>query len=415
MTAVAPGEPQGLSLDRSLLAPRALVFLLLAAVGIGEPDPGHVHWMALAGYAAATACLALRRRGRPLSRRLGWTSTILDAALALFLIGEHGAALRSGAASTPGGDVVSQLPAFLFLLQSGLTLDLRRTVALAGLVATGWLALLAADAGHATALGYQVYGLLAFAVAALFVVDGVQRLRASVDEAVRAEAERSRLARFLPAEAAGRAGPEDAEEVRQRHAAMLAVDVRGFSALTRARGAAAVVPWLLEARAIVHRAVTRQGGFVDKYLGDGVLAHFMDGPADAQARAALDAALDLRRRFSDWNRDRIRDGLPPMRVSTALHAGEVLAGVFDDGLRSEFTVLGPAMNALSRIERRAKDDGLDLIASKRFARLLPPSARRDVSIGRLARRIEDRDAPDMVQLEPGSGASAPPSGTVTAA
>ena len=76
----------------------------------------------------------------------------------------------------------------------------------------------------------------------------------------------------------------------------------------------------------------------------------------------------------------INTDLPPLRVIVALHTGEVLAGVFDDGLRAEFTVLGPAMNALSRIERRAKEDDLDLVASKRFVRLLEQSAYPDLTL-----------------------------------
>lgn len=389
----------GIGLDRALLAPRVLIFLLLAVIGISEPDAGHVHWLVLIGYGAATAGLALRHRGRPLSQRLGWVATLLDAALALFLLGEHSLLLQAGHIPTPGGNVANQLPAFLFLLQSGLTLDLRRIVVLAGLIAAGWCGLLVAVAGNTTALGHQIYGLLAFVVAALFVVDGVQRLQTSVDDAIRAEAERARLARFLPFEATGLSGLGAANSTRYRHAVMLAVDVRAFSAMTRQHGAAAVVPWLLDVRAIVHQAVTQHGGFVDKYLGDGILAHFLEGSPESQARAALAAASALQDRLFTWNRDRFLEGLPPLRVSTVMHAGGVLAGVFDDGQRSEFTVLGPAMNALSRIERRAKDDGLDLLVSKRFARLLDRTVLGNFRCSRLARRSDDRDAPDMIRLD----------------
>jgi hypothetical protein len=66
-------------------------------------------------------------------------------------------------------------------------------------------------------------------------------------------------------------------------------------------------------------ALTRHSGFFDKYLGDGVLAHLLDGPAKAQAGAALAAALELTGRLDAWNRE--RDGLPPMHVTAALHAG----------------------------------------------------------------------------------------------
>ena len=53
----------------------------------------------------------------------------------------------------------------------------------------------------------------------------------------------------------------------------------------------------------------------------------------------------------------------------ALHAGDLLVGVFDDGVRAEYTVLGPAMNALSRIEARAKAAEIEIAASGDFLAL----------------------------------------------
>jgi hypothetical protein len=55
-----------------------------------------------------------------------------------------------------------------------------------------------------------------------------------------------------------------------------------------------------------------------------------------------------------------------------------LAGVFDDGLRAEFTVLGAPMNALPRIERRAKEKNVDVVAS--FLDRLPPTIRSEIAI-----------------------------------
>lgn len=392
-------------LDLALLAPRGLVFLLLAVVGYVEQVHGHIHWLVLACYALGTVAVAVRPRGRALARYLDWSSTLLDAALAVFLIGEHGDAIQGG--SLPSRDVINLLPAFLFLLQSGLTLDLRRTIVLALLVAVSWGGLLLWSVGHTAELGYQLYGLFAFAIAALFVIDGVQRLKRAVDLAVRAEAEQVRLAHFLPSEAAISRVGQEGGVVEARHVAMLALDVRGFSELTQACGAQTVVPWLLTVRAIVNEATSRHGGFVDKYLGDGILSHFLGGLPQHQAEAALRAALEMRGRLARWNERRLSDGLPVLRTTIALHAGEVLAGVFDDGLRAEFTVLGPAMNALSRIERRAKEENLDLLASKRFARLLPSSWKARLRVTRLPRRSEHRDAPDIVRLDEADSSALP--------
>ena len=65
-------------------------------------------------------------------------------------------------------------------------------------------------------------------------------------------------------------------------------------------------------------------------------------------------ALSIRRRMAALNAARAREGLFTLRLVVALPAGDLLVGVFDDGVRAEYTVLGPAMNALARIETQAK-------------------------------------------------------------
>ncbi|MFE1600299.1 adenylate/guanylate cyclase domain-containing protein [Methylobacterium sp. ID0610] len=415
MTAHVRGPAQGLTREtlasvltagnrRRMVALRLVIFLLLlvaAQIHDGSLHAGS-HWFILGGYAASSVWLVLAERHQN-GRRLSWISTLLDAALAIYVVIEH--MMAGSDEAVDAGDMVSRLPAFLLLLQTGLSLRIVQTAVFAGLVASAWgLVLVAgilrpdlAPFGPAVTLNHQIFGLLAFVVASLFVVDGVARLRRAVGEALRLEQERARLARFVPA-GIDLVTPDGHTPLRFRHAALLALDIRGFSTLTRSWGGGAVAGWLLEIRATAHAAISGQGGIVDKYVGDGVLALFLDGPPAAQARAALACAGEIRRRVAANNRDRVRNGLPALDVTAALHTGEVLVGVFDDGHRAEFTVLGPAMNALARIERRAKHENLDLAASKRFARLLGPGG---PPARRLPRRAGEEDCPDVVALDPG--------------
>jgi class 3 adenylate cyclase len=188
------------------------------------------------------------------------------------------------------------------------------------------------------------------------------------------ERERLILTRFVPAavaeDLAQGGGPG---EVQERHACLFALDIRGFSALTRTRPPQHVVEVLMEMRALTHRAVTERGGIIDKYIGDGVLAQFLVGPPQAQARAAFTCAEAVQLRLAALNRRLAEKGLPSLRVTIALHAGDVLVGVFDDGHRAEFTVLGPAMNTLARIEARAKAADLPIAISEDFRDLLAGS------------------------------------------
>lgn len=389
--ATVAGDP------RSLL-PRLLVFGLLVAAAALETGPAHepAHWLVLAVYGAGSLALAAWRGGR--SREVAWAALGLDAALATYVLAEN-ASLRSDDLSRVP-DMLGQLPALLLLLQTALTLSIARTLAFSGLVAAGWAAIVvhaAWAALPAAVVQQKLFGLVAFLAACLFVVHGVRRLRLALASATRSELERAALARFVPAgkhvdlvRRGARSG------IQARSATLMTVDIRGFSELTRRHGAPRVVEWLLDFRALVHAEVAAAGGIVDKYAGDGVLALFLDGSAERQAEAALRCALATRTAVAARNADAPAD-TPALRVTAALHSGEVLAGVFDDGLRAEFSVLGPAMNAMSRIERRAKGDGLDLVCSKRVAGLVDAAAL-GLAPRRLGRLAGDDDCPDIVAL-----------------
>lgn len=400
--AAAPG------FERSALLPRLIVFGVLIASALLDEGQGHHqgHWILLVGYAVSTLALAAASWRTPLNRVLPWLSTILDALLAVYVIAEH-LPVQLGSSGHPS-DAVSQLPAFLFLLQTGLRLRYDHTILFASVVAVGWAIAMALDYGamangspiSGTGLTHQLFSLVAFVAAAAFVIHGVRRMRLALAAELRAEREKAYLARFVPADLSVdvvRAGRRN--EVRKRHVSLMAVDIRGFSALTRIHDQAEVLSWLLEMRYAVNQIVTAHDGLIDKYIGDGILALFLEGPPQQQADRALAAGRAIHRHVKLWNEQRVSEDLPPLRVIVALHTGEVLAGVFDDGLRAEFTVLGPAMNALSRIERRAKEDDLDLVASKRFVRLLDQSAYPDLNFARLDRRDTDFEIPDVFAVD----------------
>ena len=364
-----------------LLALRAVIVLVLLMTAQAYDGSLHdlSHWIILSLYAGSSVWFALAERGG--GRRAesyAWAGTLLNAGLAAYVVVEHlvaGADVQGGAA-----DVVSHLPAFLLLLQTALSARVRHTAFYAGLVSLAWGgALLLAALNPAGFLGphvdlaEQVPGLLTFAVASLVVIDGVARLRAAVTEGLRLEHQRTLLARFVPEDVADDLAREGGlGTVRRRHACLMVLDIRSFSRLSREHAPEAMVEALLAFRALAQGAVSAHGGLVDKYVGDAVLAQFVVGAPDAQAQGALACARAIRTRLALLNRARTARGQFPLAVAVALHAGELLIGVFDDGARAEYTVLGPAMNTLARIEARTKAAGRDVAASEDFLRLLGP-------------------------------------------
>ncbi|WP_081612712.1 adenylate/guanylate cyclase domain-containing protein [Methylobacterium sp. 88A] len=381
---------QQASSGRSFALQLLIVLVLLATAQAYDGSiHGLGHWIVLSVYAGASILLALLSlrtapgTGIPVgpSRAwLGWGSTLLNASVAIYVLVEH---MFLGAADTEeAAAAVSRIPAFLILLQTALTMRVWHTCLFAGLVTAGWggailFVYLSPESQHLgphVTLDEEVPGLLTFMVASLVVLDGVRRLTWAVAATFRLERERLILTRFVPAavaeDLAQGGGPG---EVQERHACLFALDIRGFSALTRTRPPQQVVEVLMEMRALTHRAVTERGGIVDKYIGDGVLAQFLVGPPQAQARAAFTCAEAVQLRLAALNRRLAEKGLPSLRVTIALHAGDVLVGVFDDGHRAEFTVLGPAMNTLARIEARAKAVDLPIAISEDFRDLLAGS------------------------------------------
>ncbi|GJD80218.1 hypothetical protein GCM10007886_25720 [Methylobacterium gregans] len=363
-----------------LLALRIVIVLVLLMAAQAYDGSLHQlsHWVVLALYAGSSVWFALAERGG--GRRAdtyAWAGTLLNAGLAVYVIVEH---LLAGADSAGAADAVSRLPAFLLLLQTALSVRVWHTALYAGVVASAWGIALLMAATHPTGmlgphvdLSEQVPALLTFTAASLVVIDGISRLRGAVAEALRLEHERTLLARFVPEDVAEDLAREGGlGTVRRRHACLMILDIRGFSRLSAEHAPETMVEALLAFRALAQGLIAEHGGLVDKYVGDAVLAQFVVGPPEEQARGALACARAVRARVAALNRARALAGRFPLRVAVALHAGDLLVGVFDDGVRAEYTVLGPAMNTLARLESRTKAADLDIAASGDFLRLTGP-------------------------------------------
>jgi class 3 adenylate cyclase len=359
-----------------LMALRIVIVLVMLMAAQAYDGSLHAlsHWFILGLYGLGTVWFGLaEHRDGPAGPIYAWAGTGLNAVLAVYVIVEH---MMAGGGTAEGADAVSRLPAFLLLLQTGLTMQVSHTLLFCGFVTVSWVAaflvglaypgLFPGFNGDAT---MQVIGLATFVAAGLLVIDGVMRLRRAVGRTLEVERERGRLARFVPTAIAHDLASETLG-LHRRHACLLILDIRGFSALSHVHPPEEMVAALMAVRAQAQAAVAAEGGIVDKYIGDAVLAEFVTGTPEAQARAAASCALDIQGRLARVNAERVGAGLFPIRTATALHAGDLLVGVFDDGVRAEYTVLGPAMNTLARIEARAKAADLDIAASEAIVRLL---------------------------------------------
>ncbi|WP_342242141.1 adenylate/guanylate cyclase domain-containing protein [Inquilinus sp. OTU3971] len=144
-------------------------------------------------------------------------------------------------------------------------------------------------------------------------------------------------------------------------AAILFVDMRGFTALSERLTSAAVLAVLDRYFETVAQAIVDRGGDVLKFLGDGVLAIFPVEQAGGAA-AACDAAVGAVRAI----RRGLAAGPDPVAFAAALHLGPVLYGNIGSPDRLDFTVLGPAVNLTSRLEGLAKQLDRPTVCSEPF-------------------------------------------------
>jgi adenylate cyclase len=127
------------------------------------------------------------------------------------------------------------------------------------------------------------------------------------------------------------------------------------------------------------------GGEVLKFMGDGILAVFSNAEGRG-CRRALDAAEAADSAIARLNRDRSAAGLPVTGFTLALHEGEVLSGNVGSQERLDFTVIGPAVNELSRIQAMSRSLDQPILVSASFVAACGDQRERLVSLGRYALR-----------------------------
>jgi adenylate cyclase len=144
-----------------------------------------------------------------------------------------------------------------------------------------------------------------------------------------------------------------------------------------------------------------RGGDVLKLIGDGTLAIFAGDDRQEACRAALAAAARLRKETGELTRIRLEAGLPTTQVYLTLHVGDVFYGNVGSKDRLDFTVIGPAVNEVSRILAMSRSVEQDVLLSSAFVAALGPEVRdRLVSVGRYALRGVAQPQ-ELFTLEPG--------------
>ncbi len=182
-------------------------------------------------------------------------------------------------------------------------------------------------------------------------------------------------------------------------------DLHGYTQISDSAPPEQIIPLLNDYADVVVSAVHGHGGDVLKLIGDGTLAIFTGEDRGRACLAALAAAARVRDNAAKLNRSRAEAGQPVAEVYLALHVGDVFYGNVGSKDRLDFTVVGPAVNEVSRILAMSRSVEQNVLLSAGFADVLGPRLRQHlVSVGRYALRGVAQPQ-ELFVPEPGFNAS----------
>jgi class 3 adenylate cyclase len=136
---------------------------------------------------------------------------------------------------------------------------------------------------------------------------------------------------------------------------VLFADIRGFTALTEGMEPQEVIGLLNECMECLSRPIDAEGGVVDKYIGDEVMAVF-GAPVrqEDHARRAVSAAVSMQQGMSELNRQRELRGEKPLGIGVGINSGVAVAGNMGSTNRLNYTVVGDTVNLASRLAGQAR-------------------------------------------------------------
>jgi adenylate cyclase len=362
------------SVLRAVIAAALVGLLAVSLASMAEPPPEVIRHQIGVAVAVLVAYLALGlvslRLARPgrLEPWMPWVFTTADAGLILFNIAFNADNLGVSLAFATVFPVVWLAP----LILSFTALRYRPGLqAYSGALLVGGVLALALVEGAAPsgpmppaesfAAPPNLMRLAMLAGCAAVLVVAAGRRRALLTRAVEESARRAEYQRYLPPPVAELVARGEIERLRRgwrTEAAILMVDIRGFTALCERLAPEALGRLVTAYRGRLGAIVEAHGGIVDKFVGDGAVVLFgvVEGRAD-EAAAALACAEALVSGLGEVAGQ-------PLRLAIGAHWGEVVAGAVGGDDRLDFTALGDAVNVAARLEEVAKLEDRPLVVSE---------------------------------------------------
>jgi adenylate cyclase len=186
----------------------------------------------------------------------------------------------------------------------------------------------------------------------------------SQQQSRKAEGLATAYGRFVPREFLGLLGKDSIENVNlgdqiQLNLAVLFSDIRSFTTLSENMSPKENFNFLNSYLNRISPVVRRNRGFIDKYLGDGIMALFPRSPLDA-----VRAGLELMETVRVFNGHRANCGYRPIDIGVGINTGSLMLGTIGESSRMEGTVISDAVNLASRLEGLTRSFGTHIIVSE---------------------------------------------------
>jgi two-component system sensor histidine kinase ChiS len=172
---------------------------------------------------------------------------------------------------------------------------------------------------------------------------------------------------FVPEQYLNRIAPAGVESIqlgnaREEEITILFCDIRGFTSIVEAQSIRETFEWLNAFFSQMSQTITAHHGFVDKFLGDAILAVF--DRVEDHAQDSLNAAVAILQNLDEFNKARAQYNLQnPIKVGMGIHTGLGLIGTIGSDHRMDSTVIGDVVNTAARLEKLTKVYGCSILAS----------------------------------------------------